>query len=325
MARGKRSAPSSSSVTRKTRTRAPKEPTDSASSHGSSSLSPARNEELDEPITGMFHSGDLDMGEGEGDVGDVADLGDLGVELDLNPDDLENIVKQMGDNGELAGLGLGEDVEMTGGEDEGDGTVEDDDDGEVGTEDNEGAEEEDGEDNEEEDGDEDSKDLDHDDDEDEDEEESKSKTLATTKPSEVASSSKPVFRYPPAVPDWTALPSREKLFKVARFLKCTETDCDCTGMEPPQNADVVLGSRDDQAPSVAADDDERTQEGWWKYCGACSHGWEDSGQGGHIWPPNLAEAEKTRRGKVAGRIEELLQVGPTCLPLLQITDVDVGR
>lgn len=55
----------------------------------------------------------------------------------------------------------------------------------------------------------------------------------------------------------------------------------------------------------------RTPEGWWKRCGRCDHGWEGEevvDDGGHVWGDDVSESERRRRGKVVGRIEELLQV-----------------
>ncbi|ODN94203.1 histone acetyltransferase [Cryptococcus wingfieldii CBS 7118] len=135
------------------------------------------------------------------------------------------------------------------------------------------------------------------------------------------------FRYPPSAPDFSTLSDREKAFKVGRFLPCTVAECACTGLEPPVDRVVKLGKRDededededdieDEDEDVSMEDAEsvesmerrkkewRTEEGWWRICGRCGHGWE--GQG-HIWASDIPPKEKTRRGKVVGRMEEILQ------------------
>ena len=116
------------------------------------------------------------------------------------------------------------------------------------------------------------------------------------------------YRYPASVPDFAILPDREKRFKLARYFPCTMPNCKCCGLVPPSGSEVELQPRDQINPNedvdMNGDDDERTPEGWWRECGECRHGWED---GGHVLPHGLDQTEKLRRGKVVGRIEELLQ------------------
>ena len=116
------------------------------------------------------------------------------------------------------------------------------------------------------------------------------------------------YRYPPAVPDFGALPDREKRFKLARYFPYTMPHCKCLGLVPPAGSEVELQPRDqvdgDEDVEMNGEDDDRTPEGWWRECGECGHGWED---GGHVLPHGLDQTEKARRGRVVGRIEELLQ------------------
>ncbi|OXG24839.1 histone acetyltransferase [Cryptococcus neoformans Tu401-1] len=133
------------------------------------------------------------------------------------------------------------------------------------------------------------------------------------------------FRYPSSVPDFTILSQREKAFKVARFLQCTAPSCACTGLEPPAGGTIRITKHgtsnededdEDEDDDVSIEDSEnpldfedrkdewRTKEGWWRTCGKCGHGWES---GGHVWAADVPPKERTRRGKVVGRIEEILE------------------
>lgn len=196
--------------------------------------------------------------------------------------------------------GEAEDEEEDGveGEEDDDNDEEDEEEGdeEDGDEEDDEGEEEDDDDEEEDDDDEDAvppaEDEDEDDEGAEDDDDS---TGATTS-----------FRYPASVPDFALLTQREKAFKIGRFVACTAADCSCTGLQPPNGADIVLVSRDQMAMEGGYRGSGMTSEGWWSHCGECGHGWE--GDTGHVWPTGLAKDEKVRRGKVVGRIEELLQV-----------------
>ena len=118
-----------------------------------------------------------------------------------------------------------------------------------------------------------------------------------------------MFHYSASVPDISQMSDREMAFKVARFMSCVVDGCLCSGLEPPKDADIALVSREhmnvDQGMDVM--DRWRTEEGWWRVCGRCRHGWENGI--GHVLPEGLNVAERTRRSKVVGRIEEILQVG----------------
>ncbi|WRT66439.1 uncharacterized protein IL334_003396 [Kwoniella shivajii] len=142
------------------------------------------------------------------------------------------------------------------------------------------------------------------------------------------------FKYPSSVPDFTKLSDREKSFKIARFIRCQEPDCTCEGLEPPLNHSIKIVGHDqdheDDEEDENDDDEEdadgdaeadgdgdismseellerkklwRNGNGWWKLCGHCSHGWEGKG---HVFPKEVDSKERNRRGKVVGRIEELL-------------------
>ena len=156
--------------------------------------------------------------------------------------------------------------------------------------DEEEGDEEEGEDDEDEEGDEEEDDEEGDEEDDEDE-------------------AGPSYRYPASVPDFATLSDREKRFKIARYFPCTVPGCACPALLPPLEATVTLQPREEVGVAdgdVEMDgEDNRTEEGWWKECGECGHGWE---KGGHVLPHGLDQVEKNRRGKVVGRIEELLQV-----------------
>ncbi|WVO16140.1 hypothetical protein L204_103809 [Cryptococcus depauperatus] len=135
------------------------------------------------------------------------------------------------------------------------------------------------------------------------------------------------FKYPDAVPDFTTLSESEKAFKAARFIPCTVPSCVCAGLEPPSDKCIKIikhKDEDEDEDEDNADEDEdvsmedtgtnedierrenewRNDEGWWKLCGNCGHGW---GNGGHAWSEDVSYKERIRRGKVVGRIEEILQ------------------
>ncbi|KAK4686728.1 histone acetyltransferase, partial [Tremellales sp. Uapishka_1] len=111
------------------------------------------------------------------------------------------------------------------------------------------------------------------------------------------------YRYPSAVPIFSDLSEREQAFKTARFLGCQVDGCRCEGLEPPSQ-NVRLVSRDEVDEEVEMADEWRTSEGWWRRCGVCGHGWKGEG---HVWSEGISEAERKRRAKVVGRIEEVLQ------------------
>jgi histone acetyltransferase len=113
------------------------------------------------------------------------------------------------------------------------------------------------------------------------------------------------WRYPPAVPDFTILSDREQRFRVARFLECTVTGCDCSGLVPPEGS-IGLGRANEDVQGMEIDGESgKTEEGWWTTCGSCGHGWDGEG---HVWGNKVGAVERKRRSKVVGRIEEILQV-----------------
>jgi histone acetyltransferase len=128
-----------------------------------------------------------------------------------------------------------------------------------------------------------------------------------------------IFRYPASVPDFTTLDAREQAFKCARFLPCQAEGCICEGLEPPMSstpelqiisrADLEAGELEElDAPDGAEDgavEKWRSEEGWWRFCGRCGHGWEGSG---HVFASTEARGERIRKGRVIGRIEEFLEV-----------------
>lgn len=128
------------------------------------------------------------------------------------------------------------------------------------------------------------------------------------------------WSYPPAVPDVSILPEPLQDFKLARFIACRTVGCACPGIMPPANEPVVMSG--DALPSEASETHDVVQrwiDGLWDACGSCGHSWRnvsaeteadedvEEDTGGHTLPPGLESMEKTRRRKVAGRIEELLQ------------------
>ena len=121
------------------------------------------------------------------------------------------------------------------------------------------------------------------------------------------------YFYPEAVTDVSEWSDREAAFKAARFLPCTEDACDCRALVPPDDAEIQIVPRTFDNDVEMEDDTpgSRTGEGWWRICGNCEHGWED---GGHVWGRNISQAERNRRTRTVGRIEELLQVRCLNLP-----------
>lgn len=131
------------------------------------------------------------------------------------------------------------------------------------------------------------------------------------------------WSYPPAVPDISILPEPLQDFKLARFIACRTVGCVCPGLMSPVNEPVVMSTLNlagsEEGGEAASDTMQQWIDGLWDTCGACGHSWQQSAAstapdedveedtGGHTLPPGLEAMEKTRRRKVAGRIEELLQ------------------
>lgn len=266
------------------RGRVPPKPPSSpgTSSHDTSTLSPVKS----------VHS--LGADESEGLPGDV-DAEPAEQDVDMGNGEVEN---DEGEEGPDEG-GEGEDGDEEDGEDDeeedGDDAEDDDEDEDEEEDDEEEDDGEDGEDDEGADDDEDTKQDEAENEEGEDKEEDEDQQPEAG----------PSYRYPLAVPDFTTLPERHRQFKIARFVECQEEGCDCSGMEPPEGSLIVSEAEvgDDE---MNGDVDGRTEEGWWEDCGKCGHGWKDGE--GHVFPAGLTAVERTRRGKVVGRIEEILQV-----------------
>lgn len=117
------------------------------------------------------------------------------------------------------------------------------------------------------------------------------------------------YTYPAVVPDVTTLPEWAQDFKAARWVACSVDGCDCAGLRPPLD-----DGQEDEAPVIELG--EKTSgpafDEVWRECGACTHGWTEEDVrmgGGHAFERELDVVERTRRRKVAGRLEELLQVG----------------
>ncbi|KAK8864466.1 hypothetical protein IAR55_001715 [Kwoniella newhampshirensis] len=316
------------------------------SAHGSVTEDPDDKEgdDADDDIAGDREEGGEDDGGqddetvGLGDMGGEGD-GDGGMDFDFDLSaGIDEALEELRGVGDQQELRDGEAGDVDGDEDEdedededvedGDGNDEEDEDEDGDDDDDEDddgdEDEEDEEDNDEEEEDED-EDGDEDDEEDEDEgkvdEAEGEKAIMTGKDLSCPEHLK--FKYPSSVPDFTILSDREKAFKIARFLPCTADDCDCTGLLPPPERPVkIVGHQDEEDGDDDEDDEDvdgdvsmeeteerkqiwRTDEGWWRVCGECGHGWEEGK--GHLFEEKVGAKERNRRGKVVGRIEELLQ------------------
>lgn len=268
-----------------------------SSSHGSSSLSPVQSahSELSHDQDDAAEQEAAPVVQTNDDKDEDTEMGAADEEVGDEGEDVEGVGEGEGDDGE-------DDEEEDGDEEE-----------------EEGGDEED----EEEDGEEDDEEEEEDSDDDEEGDEEEEADDGETKPAEPmfeppaavedTDNEESLFRYPEAVPDFNTLSVREQAFKAARFLKCQQDDCDCAGLEPPGAGTVRQITRFEaeqttEADAASLENEQRTKEGWWRFCGACSHGWEDEG---HVWDEGVDAGERLRRGRVIGRIEELLQVrGP---------------
>jgi len=265
-----------------------------------SSLSPLKAEDgglaLDPNLLGQVDMLDgMDGEEGE-EKTDAALLEELEMGLGIIPSTDEP------DDGDMGGPGEAEDdVEEESDEDE-----------EVDEED---AEEDD------DDGEEEDEDEDEDEEEEEDEDEAEEDD-GPPREEWVDCPEEMTFRYPASVADFNSLTPREQAFKCARFLPCQAEGCLCEGLEPPMSstpelqivsrADIDGGELEDlEAPDGAEDgavEKWRSEEGWWRHCGRCGHGWEG---GGHVFAADETRGERVRKGRVVGRIEEFLDVRST--------------
>ncbi|ORY33986.1 hypothetical protein BCR39DRAFT_518041 [Naematelia encephala] len=284
------------------RTPAPRPPSSAASSsHGSSSLSPIKSTHSLDP--------EDDNEENDGSERDIGgELAQLVADVEEENEDREE---------ELAGF-VGEDDEedrgVEGIDEEDNDEAEDGDDDENDDDDDEEEEGDEEEDEEEDEEDEDEgENGDEEDGDEEDGDENATQATELQSNSNGEPSAPRSFIYPSSVPDFTELPEREQRFKLARFMACTVEGCTCEGLEPPEGSSVRLVSRaemDEKDGDVDMDGEgEGDGNGWWNTCGICGHGWDVDGEGedGHVLPGGLSAQERTRRGKVVGRIEELLQ------------------
>ncbi|TXT07179.1 hypothetical protein VHUM_03349 [Vanrija humicola] len=290
-----------------------------ASSPSSSSLSPVRSaasldfgNEEGTPVT------PLDVTLGEDDLGEISiDADELPVDEapatqeggDEAGDEVEEVDGEEGDEEVDAEVEAEAEAEADEEEEEGDEEEEEEEDDEEGEEEDEEDDDEeggDGDEEEDEDEDEEEEEEDDDDEEDGDEESAKPESVAPLP------GAGQTFRYPPAVEDITTVSERQRAFKVARFVACTIDGCDCSGLEPPSGSKVVLDIASNDVDMDATNGDGsgdaaelRTDEGWWRACGKCTHSWD--GDQGHVFGSDVPDIEKRRREKVVGRIEELLQ------------------
>lgn len=95
--------------------------------------------------------------------------------------------------------------------------------------------------------------------------------------------------------------------KIARHSPCSHC-ADCTGLHPPPGVKVVPDEHSDSVlgnlEQYGSDDEDEEISSYFQQC-ACGHGVSDHGADESI----LGTAEFARRGRVAARLDELLQVG----------------
>jgi histone acetyltransferase len=263
----------------------------------------------------------VDNGE-DGGTADAALLEELEMGLGIIPslDDDADVDMSAG----VQQVGEIEEGEQDDDDDEDDdGEEEEEEDGEGNDDDEDEDEDEDDEDEEEGDEEEDEEEEDADDDDEEEEEDGTRREEYVDCPEEM------VFRYPASVPDFTTLNGREQAFKSARFLPCQEEGCQCEGLEPPKSSspevqivsrnEIESGDLEDLDVPAGAEEGAvekwRSEEGWWRHCGRCGHGWEGNG---HVFASNESRGGRVRKGRVVGRIEEFLEV---CLLGVTVCDL----
>lgn len=123
--------------------------------------------------------------------------------------------------------------------------------------------------------------------------------------SKAAGSTGVEYFYPAPMLDYAEVPEREKRFRAGRFLPCQVSGCGCTSMQPPPGAVIHVSVGEPVDPAIISASRNMTEEGWWRTCGVCGHGWEGTG---HVFPDSVDASERARRGRVMSRIEELLAV-----------------
>ncbi|PWN21625.1 Bromodomain-domain-containing protein [Microstroma glucosiphilum] len=132
---------------------------------------------------------------------------------------------------------------------------------------------------------------------------------AASSASPASSSSAQTLYYPSNASVPSDLTHSEALLKVARHSRCSafDGDCVCTGLRPSPDVDVearsVKGGKNDEAR-------EKECASQWKKCGVCGHG---IAMHGRLEDSEADDEERTRRIKVAIRLDELLEDGKKLL------------
>ena len=132
-----------------------------------------------------------------------------------------------------------------------------------------------------------------------------------------SSSSVPTgYIYPRAVEDVALLSEDVQDFKLARFIPCRTDDCVCTGLRPPEGAQIRLQVTKNKGKEKEID----LKPILWDICGQCGHGWrlDDEPDGGHTLSEDVGEDEQRRRRRVAGRIEEIYNVSIGTIPTMRL-------
>lgn len=110
----------------------------------------------------------------------------------------------------------------------------------------------------------------------------------------------------PASNDIPNLPDSHLALKIARHTRCSDSDCSCPGLRPPPGWRVFLDTPD----GTDSDDDGEPPSKYLDRCG-CGHG--VSAHGADL--SALGHDEFARRGRVAVRVDELLEVRlPSYIP-----------
>jgi histone acetyltransferase len=95
--------------------------------------------------------------------------------------------------------------------------------------------------------------------------------------------------------------------KIARHSPCSICH-NCTGLHPPPKVDVVLDGHSDSGlgdlGQYGSDDDDEEVSSYLEVC-ACGHSVKEH----NADEATLGKLEFTRRGRVAARLDEILQVG----------------
>lgn len=121
-----------------------------------------------------------------------------------------------------------------------------------------------------------------------------------------------VYRSGASLP--SQLNASQAALKVARHSRCQAEDgsCSCLGLKPPSDAEVIAQPVNDDSLAAGSSSE-------WKECGACGHDVESHGR---LNDSRADEEERTRRIKVAVRLDELLEDKKKLLDF-DYTDEDV--